>query len=255
MIKITASLLGVFCSLCAYSQNTAIIAHRGFWNCQEGGYSENSIASLKSAQRHGFWGSEFDVHITADNVLIVTHDHDVEGLPIATTQWKELKKHLLPNLERRPTLEKYLRQGKKHPETMLVLEFKKQASQEREDAMVDKAFALLKKYQMFRPDRVLFISFSRHICERIAREAPEFCNQYLNGDLTPAQLKELGINGMDYSRKVLASHPEYISQAKELGLSTNVWTVNKKEEAEYFISLGIGAITTNDPLMVQALCN
>ena len=27
-------------------KNTGIVAHRGFWNCEEAGYAKNSIAAL-----------------------------------------------------------------------------------------------------------------------------------------------------------------------------------------------------------------
>lgn len=43
---------------------TGIVAHCGFWNCEEAGYSKNSIASLRCAQEAGLWGSEFDVNMT-----------------------------------------------------------------------------------------------------------------------------------------------------------------------------------------------
>ena len=32
---------------------TGIVAHRGFWNCEEAGYAKNSIASLRCAQEAG----------------------------------------------------------------------------------------------------------------------------------------------------------------------------------------------------------
>ena len=68
---------------------TGIIAHRGFWNCEEAGYAKNSIAALRCAQEAGFWGSEFDVNMTSDGELIVYHYSDVEG--------KMIEKHLIPN--------------------------------------------------------------------------------------------------------------------------------------------------------------
>ena len=37
-----------------------IVAHRGFWNCEEAGYAQNSVAALRQAQLAGFWGSEFE---------------------------------------------------------------------------------------------------------------------------------------------------------------------------------------------------
>ena len=59
-------------------KKSAIVAHRGFWNCEEAGYAKNSVAALRCAQEAGFWGSEFDVNMTSDGVLIVYHDSDVE---------------------------------------------------------------------------------------------------------------------------------------------------------------------------------
>ena len=54
-------------------KKTGIVAHRGFWNCEEAGYAKNSVAALRCAQEAGFWGSEFDVNMTSDGVLIVYH--------------------------------------------------------------------------------------------------------------------------------------------------------------------------------------
>ena len=56
-----------------------IVAHRGYWNCEAGGFARNSVAALKAAQDAGFWGSEFDVNMTSDEVLLVFHDPTVQG--------------------------------------------------------------------------------------------------------------------------------------------------------------------------------
>ena len=37
------------------NRKTDIVAHRGFWNCEEAGYAKNSIAALRCAQEAGFW--------------------------------------------------------------------------------------------------------------------------------------------------------------------------------------------------------
>ena len=47
-----------------------IVAHRGYWKDN----AQNSIASLQKAQAFGCWGSEFDLHLTADNFVVVNHD-------------------------------------------------------------------------------------------------------------------------------------------------------------------------------------
>jgi glycerophosphoryl diester phosphodiesterase len=88
-----------------------VIAHRGAW--KKNGIPENSIASLKEAIRLGCFGSEFDVHMTADSILVINHDAEFLGLPIAKLPYQELlaKKH--SNGEDIPTLEAYLREGMK----------------------------------------------------------------------------------------------------------------------------------------------
>lgn len=51
-------------------------AHRGLWN---GELPENSAASFRSAVENGF-GIELDVHITADDRLIVFHDDTLDRM-------------------------------------------------------------------------------------------------------------------------------------------------------------------------------
>jgi len=232
---------------------TAIVAHRGFWNCEGAGFSENSIASLKMAQENGFWGSEFDVHVTTDNVVLVFHNNDVDGKRIDTNPASVFDDHRLPNGEKIPTMDEYLTQGEKCASTMLICELKPEISQDREDALVDLAIEALKAHKLFTPDRVLFISFSKYICDRIAKEHPQFVNQYLESDVAIEQLAKDGINGFDLHRKTVLGDSLIVERAHKLGMSTNVWTVNRSKEMQTFIDMGIDAITTNEPLKLRGL--
>ena len=235
----------------------AIVAHRGFWKSEQGGMSENSIASLKAAQDAGLWGSECDIHITADDVVIVNHDNSIEGKKIATHNYSDFASDLLPNGERRPTLDEYLDQAAKCKTTMLIIELKKQPSEDREDMLVGKTIAALKVHKMYDPTRVLFISFSKYMCDVIARLCPEFINQYLSsdflGDETPSKYADQGINGVDYQYKMFAAHPEWVKNAHGRGMSVNAWTVNKEDGINKMIEAGVDAITTNEPLLVRNL--
>lgn len=234
---------------------TAIVAHRGFWKCEAAGNSENSIASLKAAQDAGLWGSECDIHLTKDGVIIVNHNPDIKGKVIADNTYEELSKYLLPNGERRPTLDEYLDQAAKSKKTLLIIELKKQPSQEIEKQLVEKTMEILKAHRMYSPKRVLFISFSQYISEKIAREHPEFINQFLTSskkaDKAPENFAKLGINGIDYQTSVFLKHGEWVEQSHKLGMSVNVWTVNEKEEIDAMIDLGVDAITTNEPILVR----
>ena len=63
-----------------------VVAHRGAWKNLQ--LPENSIASLRQAIKLNCTGSEFDVHMTADDSLVINHDpqhHNIwkpEGLPM-----------------------------------------------------------------------------------------------------------------------------------------------------------------------------
>lgn len=235
------------------SEKTVVTAHRGFWNCKGAEYSENSIAALREAQDNGLWGSEFDVHLTGDNMVIVNHDGHIDGLDIEETDFATLREHKLPNGEVRPSLDEYLVQGQKNDKTMLILEIKPQKNEEREDILTEKCIAALKNHDLYKNDRVLFISFSLHICQKLANETEGFKIQYLEGDISPSELYEMGINGIDYDFHTLMEHPEWVKEAHDLGMDVNCWTVNKEEDIKKMIELGVDCITTNEPLLARKL--
>lgn len=241
------------CSCCDKQEGTAIVAHRGFWKCEQGGFSENSIASLKAAQDNGFWGSECDIQLTADNVAIVNHNPDVNGAIISEHSYAELRDSLLKNGEHRPTLDEYLSQAEKCATTKLIIEIKPQNDDVRDSILVSTILEQVKAHGLYDTKRVGFISFSLYSTKMIAALAPEFLNQYLNGELSPMQLDSLGINGLDYHYDVLDANPEWVEQAHALGMSTNVWTVNKDKKIARMADLKIGAITSNEPLLVREI--
>ena len=235
------------------NRKTDIVAHRGFWNCEEAGYAKNSIAALRCAQEAGFWGSEFDVNITADSVLIVYHDGEIDGKKIEDHPYSEFKDFKIANGETIPTIDEFLAQGKKYPATKLVYEFKPQSNPETENTFVNLAIANLAENGLLDPDRAMFLSFSRNICERLARMLPGYTVQYLNSDMDPDQLHELKVNGVDYNHEVFVKNPKWYKMARKNGMSVNAWTVNKEEDMVRMIKLGVDQITTDYPLELRAL--
>ena len=225
-----------------------IVAHRGFWNCEEAGYARNSVAALRCAQENGFWGSEFDVNITADSVLLVFHDDNVAGKKFSEHPYSEFKDIVIENRETIPTIDQYLEQGAKYPETMLVYELKPQSSVEIEDALVNLSIEKLKEYNLLNPKRVMFISFSYYMTCKVAELLPDFTVQYLSGSKEPKDLLADGVNGLDYAHGVFVNHPEWAEQARELGMTTNIWTVNTEDYMLQAIDFGIMYITTDCPL-------
>ena len=247
---LSAMIAALFITQTAFAQKKqcGIVAHRGFWNCEEAGYAKNSVAALRCAQEAGFWGAEFDVNMTSDGVLIVYHDSDVKGKKIEKHPYSEFADFEIKNGEKIPTIDQYLEQGKKYPETMLVYELKPHSSAEVEDRFIDLTIAKLEEHGLLNPERVMFISFSLHICEVLAQRLPDFTVQYLDSNRTPDELADLGINGVDYNQAVFKVHKKWYKKARKRDMSVNVWTVNNKKAMKKMLRLGVDMITTDNPL-------
>ena len=227
---------------------TQVIAHRGFWKTE--GSAQNSIAALEKAAEEKLYGSEFDVQVTLDGKLIVNHDAKFQGFVIAETPYKQLKKIRLNNGEKLPNLKKYLKKGKKL-DIQLILEIKSHKSKEVEDKMAADIVKMVKKMGLEK--QVEYIAFSLNVCEQLAKLTPESEIAYLNGDVTPAELKKKGINGIDYHYNVIEKHPEWIKEAHDLGMKVNVWTVNKEDMMKKLIDRKVDYITTDQPLETKKL--
>ena len=225
-----------------------VVCHRGLWDAPKS--YENSIASLKLAQKGQYYGSEFDLNRTKDGVLIVNHDPTIQGDTIEQTNFKGVIDTMkLPNGEKVPTFEQYLAQGKKSKKTMLICEMKAHSSDSLTVLAVDEAVALIKKHDM--ESQMVYISFSLPACKEFAKLQPNNTVQYLGGDMTPQEVKDAGLNGIDYLIIKFIIHPDWVKQAHDLGMTVNVWTVNDIENISKMATLGVDMITTNKPELVR----
>lgn len=242
-----ASLFGLI-SFGAKSQDNfsknKVIAHRGAWKAQ--GIPQNSLASLEQAVTLQCEGSEFDVWMTSDGKLVVNHDADHEGLDIETTTFKELRKHKLPNGEKIPTVEEYLKKGIKQNGTKLIFEIKpSKISTARSEELATKSVAAVQKLKAEK--WVDYITFSYEAGLKVIELDPAANVAYLMGNKNPKELKEAGFFGFDYNIKLLREKPEWIKEAKDLGLTVNSWTVNNPEDMKWLLDQGADFITTDEP--------
>lgn len=225
-------------------QKNKVIAHRGAWKAQ--GLPQNSLASLNEAVRLGCEGSEFDVWMTADDVLVVNHDGDFMGMEIEHSTYEQLLSQKLSNSEKIPTLEEYLKEGMKQSGTKLILEFKPSGiSVERSEKVGEMSVKTVK--ELGAEKWVDYITFSYEGGKKAIATDPTANVAYLTGDKSPAQLKEDGFFGFDYNIRVLRQKPEWISEAQQLGLTVNAWTVNNPEDMQWLLELKTDFITTDEP--------
>lgn len=236
-------------------RQVAIVAHRGYWACEAGGKSHNSIAALKAAQDLDFWGSEFDVNMTKDGVLMVFHDDSVNGMKFSEHNASDYDGITLLNGEKIPTLDEYLTQFENNKKCRLVFELKWHSGLANQIHAVNKSIELLKAHGLYNPKQVIFISFDLQECLLFAQKCPGFIVQYLGSeaDRNPDVLATLGINGIDTNFWKFYSDPTWYTKARNHNMSVNAWTVDDKEHMRTMIELGVDYITTNYPELCREL--
>lgn len=221
-----------------------VVAHRGAWKALR--FPENSVASLKRAVDLQCAGSEFDVHMTADDTLVINHDDYYHELDIETHTFDELRKHSLSNGETLPTLKEYILQGiAQNNGTKIVMEIKPTKVKGRGNIVAKKCYDLVNELNA--SAWITYISFDLDILTTLVALNKKVKTQYLNGELSPLELKSKGITGLDYHYSVFKKHPEWIKAAKENKMALNTWTVNSAEDMDYFIRNKFDYITTNEP--------
>jgi glycerophosphoryl diester phosphodiesterase len=239
------------CILLVAQEKTQVIAHRGFW--QTKGSAQNTIASLENAARLNLYGSEFDVRMTQDSVLVIIHDEVIDGIRVEEAPYPAIQDIVLSNGEKIPLFREFLEAARHLEKIKFILELKigKKSNPEwsREAARRTVDLVREKKLQL----RTEYITFDLEAAKELIRLAPESDVYYLNGDLTPQELKTLGFAGLDYHFDVMRKNPNWFSEAKRLGLGINVWTVNDTEMMREMIEQGADFITTDFP--IEALNN
>jgi len=257
-LSLLSILMFTLISMCAMNEiksendfhTNKVIAHRGAWKKQN--LPQNSIASLREAIRLGCEGSEFDVWMTADSILLVNHDADFYGLPIETSTYSELLEKKHPNGEQIPTVEAYLKEGMQQSRTKLIMEIKpSEVSGERGLALAQKAVEMV--HRLGAEDWVDYIGFDYDMCLKVIEMDPSANVAYLEGDKNPKELAEAGFFGLDYYHSLLRKNHHWIEEANELGLTVNAWTVNKKEDMEWLLTKGARFITTDEPELLLEL--
>lgn len=231
------------------AEQPKVVSHRGYWTAP--GSVQNSIRALVKADSIGSYGSELDVWITYDSVLVVDHDGWINHLNVQGTHSSVYTKQQLKNGETVPTFEAYL-QAAVPLKTKLVIELKPHDDNRLELAAVKKIVAMVDKYGL--NDRVDYITFSKNGFKNLIKYAPAGTSvQYLTGDYTPEQIKFMKGTGVDYHINVFRNNPDWIKRCHDLGLTVNIWTVDKPEDLQWCIDQGANFITTNYPEVLQEL--
>jgi len=226
-----------------------VVAHRGAWKAKQ--LPENSIASLREAIALHCTGSEFDIHRTSDDSLVINHDPHFFKLPIEKTDYATLAKNRLSNGETLPTLREYLLAGlQNNTSTRLILEIKPSSiSKERGRETAARVVKLVE--ELHAQSMSAYISFDYDILKKILELDPKAHTQYLEANQPPEQVKADGIAGIDYHYSAFKTHPEWIESARKNKIVLNAWTVNDTATMDWLLQQRFDLITTNEPELLM----
>jgi glycerophosphoryl diester phosphodiesterase len=142
----------------------------------------------------------------------------------------------------------YLQAGKQEkPSTRLILEIKPTA-QPSSERLGYIATSVLKAVREAGVEAYTeYISFDYNQLLALKERKKNALVHYLNGDRSPEQVAQDGIDGIDYNYSVFQKNPDWIQQAKRYKLVLNVWTVNDMSQLDWCLRQGFDFITTNEP--------
>lgn len=227
-----------------------VIAHRGAWRAQR--VMQNSIRSFQRAVALGCACSEFDVWLSEDRQVVLSHDAHIGGLSVEQSTAEELYNATLKGGDPVPTLIDFIKLAKQQNQTKMILEIKS-SPMGRTLELADSVLAIV--HRLKAQGYIEYISFDYAVlCHIVARD-PSARAAYLYGNKTVDELKADGLTGLDYDFYHYRNDPTLIKRAKAAGLWTNVWTVNTVEELNKYLDSEVDWITTDEPEHLLKLIN
>ncbi len=231
--------------------HTLMIAHRGLSGLEK----ENTAASFIAAGNRSFYGTECDIHLTSDHKYVVCHDGNLERVSGINYVIKEhtleelMQVHYIDNKDGKPKsyyhiveFEEYLNINKRYNK-VCVIEFKVDYTREEIKEIID----IINSYDYL--DKCVFISFIRNPLvlakEELVKAGKLIEIQYLSTKIDDDVINFCYENQFGLDCYFEPINKEVIDGFHAHSLKVNAWTVNRLEEAQRLIDLGIDYITTN----------
>jgi len=234
------------------------LAHRGILSRAP----ENTLPAFEETIKAGVDGIELDVMETADGVVVVRHDFDLEHTTDGTGYVWERPYEYLAGLNAAaawggsyprtplPTLEEALALI---PSDMLVnIELK--AHRWRSAGLEEKVVALVRECR--RVQHTIISSFNPYWLMQVRRLEPQLRLGFLWRDVDmpwylrrPVFLNLVQPDFLHPSLRVVT--PAVVERAHRRGMKVNVWTVNNRPMIKHLKAMGVDGVFTDFPELVQ----
>ena len=244
------------------------LAHRG------GGMlaPEATLAAFAAAAGAGADVLEMDVHLSADGALVVIHDRTVDRTTDGSGAVGELRLAELralnaghrfrgpdggfPYRTERVAIPTFEEVQAAHPDLPFVVEMK----------TLDTAEPLCRAIrEAGRESRTLVAAFGRESLERFRSACPAVATGGSFGEVVAFLVMSMGrLAGLydppfdallvsETSGPLRVVTPGLLRSARQAGLPVIVWTVNRAEDMERLLALGVDGILTDDPATLAAV--
>jgi glycerophosphoryl diester phosphodiesterase len=248
----------VFALVCVNTPCSAVefISHRG----ESVDAPENTLAAFRLAWERGSDAIELDIHLSADNKVIVCHDSTLKRttgadgkiceMPLAEIQKRDAGSFKNPRFSGEPipelsTVLEHMPRGrcfieiKSGEDVVPALAETIQKSKTPRSQLVLISFneKALKKAHDLLPDLKAYLIAA-------TSKNPDTHEMKPDLDALIARAKHNGFSGLDLGFSA-ALTPEIIQKIKSEGLECYVWTVNKTESAREALKMGVDGITSD----------
>lgn len=252
-----------FVMICSAAQAIEIVAHRGY----SAKAPENTVAAFSAGWKAGTDACELDLHLTADDKVIICHDKDTKRTTgvmkvIAKTPLDELRtldagvwKGEQWKGEKLPTLDESIGSMPEGSQRFF-LEIK--CGKEVVPALTRE----LERWRS-REKQLAFISFDYEALGAAKKAMPWMKCYFLSGakdkKKQPRSLaqvitmtKSAGLDGLDLGLDWPWSK-SMVEQIHAAGLKLYGYTANKPEDIQRLAEAGVDGITTDDPVLAKQL--
>jgi glycerophosphoryl diester phosphodiesterase len=236
-----------------------IFAHRGSSNHAP----ENTISAFNLAIQHDAHAIELDVMLSADNRVVVIHDHTVDRTTDGSGQVRKMKLDDLQALdagsyfnvqfkgEKIPTLEEVFSSiGRK---IYINIEIKNLNTPF--DPLPQITAELVKEYHL--EDEVLFSSFNPFALIKIRSYLPESDTALLVGNGSFGAIMQRALSRIiphtALHPNLTMTNPRLVKKVHRRGQRIHVYTIDDTNTMEKLYEMGVDGIFTNDPLLARKL--
>ena len=236
-----------------------VLGHRG---SQTSCRPENTVAAVSAALDSGADGVEVDVRLSADGVLLCSHDARVgvpsgRALTVATKDAAQLRRLFLPGGHRLATLTEVLQAVGQYTGARLVVEVKPVA----DPATALRTVRALRRAFARNPGLDVTVSSFDADLLRAVRGA---CDGLIArtallgepGDTTHDLLRQVVADGHDELHVPLAAlrwAPQVVEAAHSVGVAVTCWAVNLAGDLRWVGEQGVDAVITDDVVTARAV--